>query len=171
VLLTGGASRMDFTADVCREVFDAARSVRDAEPEFAVARGLAAVERWDLRTRQFMAAVGDFCDSDALKSLVAAEIPGLMRRAAPTLIEAWFDAVLNPFTKDVRDGRVKVHGSVAQLLAPYAKRWSCDPASVERLRPAMAWLSEKVGAELNEMTAPICERFRLPRQSLTIDLA
>jgi molecular chaperone DnaK (HSP70) len=80
VLMTGGASRMKFTREICEEIFPRTGSqVRpDPEPERCIALGLARVGRWDLRASAFKAEINQVFDSKKLKDLIERHIPELI---------------------------------------------------------------------------------------------
>lgn len=72
VLLTGGASRMDFINTVCVEVFSEKNIViqRSAKPQFTIANGLARWGRLQIQTDNFMRDIDRFCDDVIQKSVV-----------------------------------------------------------------------------------------------------
>lgn len=76
ILLTGGASRMNFVRQICEEVFPQASIKLDNTPEFCIARGLARWGRVEINTSQFSRDVEKFCSSN-IKSRVASKIDPL----------------------------------------------------------------------------------------------
>jgi len=57
VLLTGGASRLPLVLPATQKVFPKAKVVRGAEPEFAIARGLAWLGRFEFLHASFQESV------------------------------------------------------------------------------------------------------------------
>jgi molecular chaperone DnaK (HSP70) len=77
ILLTGGASRMGFTSELCDKVFPDTRVVRGAEPEFAIARGLAGAGRIELKTAAFREEVGSLIASGKTRLAIESSLPAL----------------------------------------------------------------------------------------------
>ncbi|MGB7413743.1 MAG: hypothetical protein WA902_06015 [Thermosynechococcaceae cyanobacterium] len=61
ILLTGGASRMNFVRELCQEVFPGIPIKNDDTPEFCIARGLARWGRIEIKTVQFSKDIDEFC--------------------------------------------------------------------------------------------------------------
>jgi molecular chaperone DnaK (HSP70) len=80
VLMTGGASRMKFTRELCEKIFpEPETQVRpDPEPERCIALGLARVGRWDLRATAFKEELNKLFDSKKLDELIDRHIPELI---------------------------------------------------------------------------------------------
>lgn len=76
ILLTGGASRMNFVREICQEVFPQASVKLDSAPEFCIARGLARWGRVEINTSQFSKDVEIFCSSN-IRPRVAEQIDPL----------------------------------------------------------------------------------------------
>ena len=76
ILLTGGASRMDFVQKICKSVFPRASIGLDSTPEYCIARGLARWGRVEINTSQFSQEVKIFC-SDNIKPEVTKQIDSL----------------------------------------------------------------------------------------------
>ena len=70
ILLTGGASRMDFVLKCCEEVFPSAKVVRGEEPQFTIARGLALAGRTGNKLEQFRSDIRDIFSSDKLRKVL-----------------------------------------------------------------------------------------------------
>ena len=170
-MLTGGASRMDFTLETCRDVFRDAHVFRDSEPEHCVSRGLASLGRWEVMTDGFLDEVGVFCDSAELAAIVEPHVPDLMKDLGPVLVEALFDKVANPLIKDWLVDKVDLSDGAFGPLREYGRRWEASPEAAAACGPALERFRGRVSPAVNERTAAICERYGIPRQSLKLTVA
>lgn len=95
VILTGGAARMSFVRETICTVFPGALLIVDSEPEYSIARGLAAWGRSDILVKSFRA---------EMDRLFKTEIPDLLRNKqeylldllAPTLADHVIDNFVTP---------------------------------------------------------------------------
>lgn len=168
ILLTGGASRMDFIEKIAREVFPDAQIVHGAEPEFSIARGLCYALRIDTKTAAFERAVERLIESDAVEKLVLNALPALFEPVSSVIaaqltqvsaVEAfrrWKTGELK--TLDEMNGEIRFlieqslrEGELRVALGPVTTRW------VDELRPA-----------LERLTDPICREYDLPVTSLRL---
>lgn len=81
VLLTGGASRMTFFQQLCRETFPDSVLHVSATPEFDIARGLAYAGHVDEMVRRLKADAAAYVESDAVEQKVQSAMPGADRAA------------------------------------------------------------------------------------------
>ncbi|MDR0967079.1 MAG: hypothetical protein LBM75_11400 [Myxococcales bacterium] len=69
ILLTGGASRMGFIREKCKEIFLDSDIRMDDTPEFCIARGLARLGRIEIRTSNFQREIDAFCETTMRKRI------------------------------------------------------------------------------------------------------
>ncbi|MGI6172424.1 MAG: Hsp70 family protein [Christensenellales bacterium] len=171
ILLTGGASRMDFIENIAREVFPDAQMLRGAEPEFSIARGLCYALRIDMKTRLFDEDVKALIDSDEVENRIMHALPGLFGEIAPVisdhLIEsiatdafrAWKNeelqtlAEMSDYMRDALAHSLS-SGDIRLALQPVTRAW------IEALRPL-----------IEKSTDPICAKYNLPLTSLRLPSA
>jgi hypothetical protein len=96
ILLTGGASRMDFIDEKCKQLFPQASIIKDDTPEFCIARGLARWGRVEIKTSQFIEDIEKFC-SETIKPRVAARIDSLYAGISNTLADNVIRIIKNKF--------------------------------------------------------------------------
>lgn len=77
VLLTGGASRMTFFQQLCRETFPDSVLHVSATPEFDIARGLAYAGHVDEMVGRLKADAAAYVESDAVEQKVQSAMPAL----------------------------------------------------------------------------------------------
>lgn len=99
VVLTGGASKMQFTEDTIKEIFDFSKSkdalVVDSEPSYCVSRGLAWATYTDLMALKLIDTVKQRiadsirADFSNLKSLIAKQISPIIYEYSKDKLEEW----------------------------------------------------------------------------------
>ena len=85
LILTGGASRMAFFRQACRDAFPQANVVCCKEPEFSIARGLAIAARMDWQLAVFRQEIEAFFAGGALRKDIDAHLPTLQEKLTPVL--------------------------------------------------------------------------------------
>ena len=83
LIVTGGASRMAFFQDACKQTFPNALPALCKEPEFSIARGLGIAARTDDILSQFRTKVNDYFESGAVNMEVGRHIPHLLPEYVP----------------------------------------------------------------------------------------
>jgi len=86
ILLTGGASRMDFVRDICKKLFPQASVKLDDAPEFCIAKGLARWGRIEIYTSLFSEDIEQFC-LESIRPKVAARIDSLYESIASIIAD------------------------------------------------------------------------------------
>jgi len=171
ILLTGGASRMGFVAELAREIFPDALLLRGAEPEFAIARGLCYALQTDLRTRRFRGDVQKLIDSGEIARAVLSALPDFYRSAAPAIASALIDrcapAALRRWKRGDIDTLDGMGGEIARLVAEDLKS---GPAREALARAAAEW-APVLRPALEALTDPISARYGLPAASLRLPAA
>ncbi len=168
ILLTGGASRMDFMAQTARQVFPGARLVAGAEPEFSIARGLCYALRIDRRTQQFARDVKALIDSDQVEDIVAAALPSLFSAIAPVLAQSLIQEAAPAAFRRWKRGELKTLDHMSQSIKDYlAESLAGGLLKAALEKTTRTWL-EGVRPRLEALTDPICARCRLPLASLRL---
>ncbi|NEQ24234.1 MAG: Hsp70 family protein, partial [Microcoleus sp. SIO2G3] len=125
VLMTGGASRMKFTREICQEIFpEPETQVRpDPEPERCIALGLARVGRWDLRAAAFKDEVNQLFDSKKLRELVEKHIPELIERLSKPLSDGLIENVFQPGLKNWQKNQIRTLADLESAMKERAEQW------------------------------------------------
>ncbi len=95
VLLTGGASRMDFVQRICRQVFPDARCVVDNEPEFCIAKGLARHGGYHIRFEWFIVEVNQILNK-ILNATIRERLPLLLDSISTCIASSLIDDIIRP---------------------------------------------------------------------------
>jgi hypothetical protein len=168
VLLTGGASRMAFTADLCVAEFPQARVVRGAEPEFAIARGLASAGRVELKTVAFREEIERLLASGKLRQTVEERLAALIQAVAVFLAHRLSDHAVLPAFRDWQAGRIRTLTELEQTIQPHAVAWLGSTEGRQLLSQVVsAWFAGLL-PEVEKLTDPICDTYRIPHASLSV---
>jgi molecular chaperone DnaK (HSP70) len=172
VLMTGGASRMKFTREICEEMFPEPESqVRpDPEPERCIALGLARVGRWDLRASAFQAEINQVFDSKQLKDLIEKHIPELIELLVKPLSEGLIDKAIKPGLKDWRNNKIRTLADLEDAMKTQAEQWIKSDRTRQIVNTqCVTWFNSKIQPELAQKTDPICRKYQIPRSSLRFE--
>lgn len=172
VLMTGGASRMNFTRQICGEYFPEPDSqVRpDPEPERCIALGLARVGRWDLRAAAFKEEVNQLLDSQKLKQLISKHIPALIELLIVPLAEGVIQNAVKPSLMDWKNNKVRTLADLEDVMKGRAQQWlKGRPAQQQINQNCVTWFNREIQPDLAQETDPICRKFQISRSSLRFE--
>ena len=172
LLMTGGASRMKFTRQICEEIFpEPETQVRpDPEPERCIALGLARVGRWDLRATAFKEEVNKLFDSKKLKELVEKHIPDLIELLTQPLSESLIENALKPSLHDWRNNKIRTLADLESAMKKRAEEWIESKLARQIVKTqSVTWFNSKIQPELAQETDPICQKYQIPRSSLRFE--
>lgn len=172
LLMTGGASRMTFTRQICEEIFpEPDTQVRpDPEPERCIALGLARVGRWDLRAAAFKKEVNQRFDTKTLKTIIERHIPELIELLSQPLSAGLIENAVKPGLKDWRNNKIRTLANLEEQMKQQAEAWiGSDLARQIVKNQSVTWFNSKIQPELAAETDPICQRYQIPRSSLRFE--
>ncbi|MBU7584531.1 MAG: Hsp70 family protein [Nostoc sp. TH1S01] len=172
VLMTGGASRMKFTHQICQQMFPEPETLLrpDPEPERCIALGLARVGRWDLRATAFQQEVNQLLDSQKLKELIARHIPELIELLAQPLADNLIEQAVRPGVKDWQTNKIRTLADLEISMKNRAEQWLKSNVAQQIINnQCILWFNNKIQPDLAAVTDPICRRFHIPRSSLRFE--
>ena len=170
VLLTGGASRLPLVLPACEKAFPNARVVRGAEPEFAIARGLAWLGRFEHLHASFKFSVAELmADGGAVQTKARAASLGLGEKLAPELVDALTEACIIPAFREWRTGRVETLDEIETVLAAKVKEWLASKDAQDTLRPVIRQWFASLQRQIEADTDPLCRDHGLPAMVLSLD--
>jgi len=165
VVLTGGASRMPFAMAIARQTYGDC-VVMGYEPELAIARGLAIAGRVGVRSRNFRADISRLLDGDSIETVVANQLPSLADRLGAEIASGAFDRHVLPAFEEWRSGRYRTLQELESVVAAsVAAELEGDASGYQRI--VLEW-QDGLRPDLNDLTRPICERWRIPSSSLDL---
>ena len=170
VLLTGGASRMPFFRQLCRESFRDAAVVCCPEPEFSIAKGLSYAGWIDSNLREFRKAIEKEITEERVAYTARKAMPQLIPPVTEALVDLLIEEAAVPVVTDWQKGRI---GTMEEMDAQLKQRVTevlDSPMARDALTPALrSWLDE-VGTQLQALVDPICDRYEVPRKEMALNL-
>ena len=168
VILTGGASRMAFFQQACREAFADALVVLCPEPECSIARGLAYAGRVDERLSLFRREVASIAHGEKLSVAVNASAHELYEPVAKALFDIAQESTLEAVRLWRKGGVDTIEALNRKVERKISKAFAGD-ALCDRIGGELqVWLDELMRTLENELTT-LCVRCGVPpeRMSLT----
>lgn len=170
VLLTGGASRLPLVFPATQKLFPGSEVKRGAEPEFAIARGLAWLGRFEHLHASFKREVAALTRDDGAVTDIASEAAdSLGERLSPVLVDAMLDAVVIPAFQEWRAGKVDRLVDIEETLKPRLAEWLDSEDARDRLRPEIADWFAQLQRNIERETDPLCRDHGLPAMVLSLD--
>ncbi len=170
VLLTGGASRLPFFRQLCREAFRDAAAVCCPEPEFSIAKGLSYAGWIDSNLREFRKAIEKEITEERVAYTARKAMPQLIPPVTEALVDLLIEEAAVPVVTDWQKGRI---GTMEEMDAQLKQRVTevlDSPMARDALTPALrSWLDE-VGTQLQALVDPICDRYEVPRKEMALNL-
>ena len=170
VLLTGGASRLPLVMPACEAAFPKARIVRGAEPEFAIARGLAWLGRFEHLHASFKTAVSKLMAPEGpIYQKASSSSTALGQSLAPALVDALTEQCIVPAFRDWRSGKIENLDDVELALGERVRLWLSSPDAQETLRPIIKDWFAGLQRKIEQDTDPLCRDHGLPALVLSLD--
>ena len=167
MILTGGASRMAFFRQACKDAFPDALAVLCPEPECSIARGLAYAGRVDELLGEFRREVASLSRGDRLR----AAVDGQLHKLYAPLASALFDASKRCALESVALWKNGGLDTLEDLEAHAARQIAASLASPETqalLAPVLAdWTRALLGALDGELQS-LCLRCGVPAEKMTL---
>ena len=170
VLLTGGASRLPLVLPATQKVFPKAKVVRGSEPEFAIARGLAWLGRFEFLHASFKSSVAEMLANDgAVYSKARHASTALGTKLAPVLVDAMAANCIVPVFQDWRSGKIKSLEDVEGELSGRVKSWLQSESATAVLKPVIDDWFAQLQRDIERETDPLCRDHGLPAMVLSLD--
>lgn len=170
VLLTGGASRLPLVLPATQKVFPKAKVVRGSEPEFAIARGLAWLGRFEFLHASFKTSVANMLANDgAVYSKARNASTALGTKIAPVLVDAMAANCIVPVFQEWRSGRIKRLEDVEGELSGRVKSWLQSESATAVLKPVIDDWFAQLQRDIERETDPLCRDHGLPAMVLSLD--
>lgn len=170
VLLTGGASRLPLVLPAAKAAFPKARVIRGAEPEFAIARGLAWLGRFEFLHASFKSEVVALMDPDgdvAQRANAAARTLG--ETLAPALVDGLTEDCIKPAFREWRAGHIASLDQVEAALTISVADWLRSDTAQAKLKPVIGRWFAGLQREIETITDPLCREHGLPAMVLSLD--
>lgn len=170
VLLTGGASRLPLVLPATKKAFPQARVIRGAEPEFAIARGLAWLGRFEFLHDSFKSEVGALMEMDGeVAMLASAAAQKLGETLAPALVDGLTEDCIKPAFREWRAGHIASLDQVEAALTKSVADWLRSDTAQAKLKPVIGRWFAGLQREIETITDPLCREHGLPAMVLSLD--
>lgn len=168
VLLTGGASRMPFAGDMCRAAFgieaDDGRGRRvecGAEPQYAIARGLAIAGRTQHRVDRFRAEADTFTHS-RVPALIKENLEPLATALGEIMFSGLVEEQLCPAIARWRNGEFELLTEIAPEVLRARKEYLDGPeGSAGRDEVIRAWY-DQITEVINQEAQLVANKYEVP---------
>ncbi len=170
ILLTGGASRLPLVLPVTQKSFSKARVIRGAEPEFAIARGLAWLGRFEYLHASFKNETAALLSDGGEVRLRAEEAANALGALiAPVLVDGMAEDCILPVFRDWRSGNIDTLMDVQDALELKVREWLESDGARETLRPVIDNWFASLQRDIEAHTDPLCRAHGLPAMVLSLD--
>lgn len=170
ILLTGGASRLPLILPVTQKSFPKARIIRGAEPEFAIARGLAWLGRFEHLHTSFKKETAALLSDEGDVRLRAEEAANTLGALiAPVLVDGIAEDCILPVFRDWRSGNIDTLMDVQTALELKVREWLETEGAREKLRPVLDNWFASLQRDIEAHTDPLCRAHGLPAMVLSLD--
>lgn len=170
VLLTGGASRLPLILPACKTAFPKAKVVQGAEPEFAIARGLSWLGRFEVLHASFKAAVAQVLSEEGAVYKKAAKASGALGGSlAPVLVDALSENCILPVFREWRSGQIRTFDDIEKALDGRVTTWLSGAQAQDQLKPVIEKWFAALQRDIEKETDPLCRDHGLPAMVLSLD--
>ena len=167
VILTGGASRMAFFRQACREAFSDSLLVLCPEPECSIARGLSYAGRVDEHLRIFRQEVASIAHGDRLAAAVNASVHELYQPVARALFETAQESALEAVALWRRGGVETIAELDALMEQKISRAFEGDAVAGRMEEDLKAWLHALMRTLEGDLTA-LCMRCGVPPERMSL---
>ncbi len=163
ILLTGGASQMDFVLKCCEEVFPNVKVKMEGEPQFSIARGLAWAGRQDDKVENFRKEIEHIRESGELqKTIRTASLKKLIDGIVDFLVPELERIILSAFM-DWRNGHIStlngMESATESRIKQYLESLKEEPGAKKLGEKVIKdWIDTSVRPVVNDLFKPICEK-------------
>ena len=167
ILLTGGASRMSFIAQICTKVFPDAPWIRDTQPELAIARGLARWGRIDINTVNFKHKANQIIDNE-LGNIVDRNLHILVDSQIDELTNGVINQGLKPVLFQWREGDISSVDEFEAKVKRRSKQWLMSEKAKKTITSGFNnWFSIVIKQVENKLI-PLYRQYGLSTRALEI---
>ncbi|WP_121101628.1 Hsp70 family protein [Litorimonas taeanensis] len=170
ILLTGGASRLPLVLPATQKAFPKARVIRGAEPEFAIARGLAWLGRFEYLHGSFKSETAALLsETGEVRLRAESAAQSLGAKISPVLVDAMAEDCILPAFREWRSGAIDTLDAVESALEVKVKAWLESQHAQEALRPVIDSWFAGLQRDIEAQTDPLCRAHGLPAMVLSLD--
>lgn len=158
VLLTGGASRMKFFENLCREQFADSQLIVCEEPELSIAKGLAYSARLDENIMAFNSEIRKYLQEDHIHNAVSTQMDGLLQSISKTMSDIGFEKAKNCYEMWQR-GDYSTLNDMVDAMAGEVKTSLESDSGKQAVANEIADEMDNIGAILQPEIDNICRKY------------
>lgn len=171
LLLTGGASRMPFFRDLCRETFENAVVVCCPEPEFSIAKGLAYAGWIDENLRAFRQEIRSEITDARVADIARNALPELLPGVTSALSELVLCEAAIPIARQWKQGEIDTLDEMNRRISERTERVLSSDLCEKALEPVVTQWVKGLSSRLQALVDPICDRHHVPREEMRLSFA
>lgn len=167
LLVTGGASRMKFFQETCRDIFPQASLALCSEPELSIARGLGIAARTDDMLSRFRGEIAGYFQSGAIKREIELQIPYLLPNYVPKTAQLLEREGVLQAALDFQ-GRTRDTEQFRQyLLDRISDVFRSTELTAESDQIINQWIEKRLTAVQDDLNG-ICDRYMIDRADMSL---
>ena len=170
VILTGGATKMDFIIPCVNQFFPESKVKGEAEKSLSVAKGLAYWGRWDYLKQEFLEQVNIFALVEIPSTFKNRSKNTFIENVAPELVKSIMDDIVAPKMKLWRIGRIKTIENLERDILNDATNYVKFGAGKRLIGRHLKDWFQPILNEINHKSDIICHQFNIRPGSLNIKL-
>jgi hypothetical protein len=168
VLLTGGASRMPFVRQTARDIFGNEKVKLGAEPEVAIAKGLALAGRIGIRADGFRTDMRQLLSSGQVETLVEGRVAALGQALGQAVASGFMARFARPAYGRWQDGEISTLNGLERVIAREAADYVADANNPVILAAIAEWQNE-LRPDLADLTRSICTKWSIPPAAMELE--
>ncbi len=170
ILLTGGASRMEFISSTCRKVFPPETKIRvGSEPSLTIARGLAYAGRIDFKVESFMREVIKFTASNGLRDKINKKFEELSTDLSQTTFDI-FSEVIKSSLKRWSEGEIKLISDLENDTRKNVDDRLKSKDCLETFEQLMENWLKNLSLDIQRDTREICVKYGITESTFKLEL-
>ena len=173
VILTGGASRMRFFQELCRNEFGQSRLVISKTPESDISRGLVFIGGIDENLTACVKAIRDYARSDEVEKKIEAAIPELVEVIGEPLSNNIMSNCVRESFRKWRDAELETLNDFEEKTAESVEHYLKSPGMQAAITGKVEGWSRNILNQVALDLAEVCQRYQVNlnfgEESLTIN--
>lgn len=167
VLLTGGASRMQFFQELCFKRFPGAHFVVCEEPEFSIAKGLAYSVRVDDGLHAFNQAIDDYLKGKSIRNAVSSRMDHLVKSVSECMADIGYDeacAHIDLWREGKYESLRDMNKGLGNAIADRMRSKTAGEAIITIIKNEMNEVCVMLQSEIDE----ICKRYNIASSQMQL---
>ena len=168
VLLTGGASRMPFVRQIARDIFGNEKVKLGAEPEVAIAKGLALAGRIGVRADGFRTDMRQLLSSGQVETLVEGRVAALGQALGQAVASGFMARFARSAYSRWQEGEISTLNGLERVIAREAADYVADANNPVILAAIAEWQDE-LRPDLADLTRSVCTKWSIPPSAMELE--